>query len=64
MRTIMNNNTLDFIGLSMLGMMNDPVIRKMVGAEILTNNTKKDDVIGVALMAKPDYNNTVFNRSI
>ena len=60
----MNNNTLDFIGLSMLGMMNDPVIRKMVGAEILTNNTKKDDVIGVALMTKTDYNNTVFNRSI
>lgn len=60
----MNNNTLDFIGLSMLGMMNDPVIRKMVGAEILTNNIKKDDVIGLALMAKSDYNNTVFNRSI
>lgn len=60
----MNNNSLDFIGLSMLGMMNDPVIRKMIGAEILTNDTKKDDVIGLALMAKNDYNNTVFNRSI
>lgn len=55
----------DIVLLGMTGLLSDPVIRKMVAAEILTNNDKKDDLLGVALMAKqPDYVNTVFKRSI
>lgn len=51
--------------LGMTGLLNDPVIRKMVAANLLTDDTKKNDLVGVALMTKqPDYLNTVFQRSI
>lgn len=59
----MNDSNMLLLG--MTGLLKDPVIRKMVAAQLLTNKTKKDDLAGIALMAKqPEYTNNVFNRSI
>lgn len=58
-------NSDNMILLGMTGLLKDPVIRKMVAAQLLTNKTKNDDLAGIALMAKqPEYTNNVFNRSI
>lgn len=40
----------DTLGLAMLGMMDDPIMRKIVGTKILTDNNENNDLLGVALM--------------
>lgn len=51
--------------LGMTGLLNDPVIRKMVAANLLTDDKKNNDLLGVALMAKqPELTTSVYKRSI
>lgn len=40
----------DTLGLAMLGMMDDPIMRKIVGTKILTDNNENNDLLGVALL--------------
>lgn len=56
-------NEITFLG--MTGLLQDPVIRKMVAANLLTDDKKQNDLLGVALMAKqPEFTTSVFKRSI
>lgn len=40
----------DTLGLAMLGMMDDPIMRKIVGTQILTDDNDNNDLLGVALL--------------
>lgn len=44
---MINNDTL---GLAMMGLMNDDIMRKIVATQILTDNNKNNDLLGVALL--------------
>lgn len=59
----MDKNTMDLIGLSMLGMMDDPVIKDMLGAQLVTDTNPDNDLLGMALMMK-EPNIGIFNHSI
>lgn len=59
----MDKNTMDLIGLSMLGMMDDPVIKDMLGAQLVTDTNPDNDLLGMALMMK-EPNTGIFNHSI
>lgn len=50
----MDKNTLDFIGLSMMGLIDDPIIKDMVGAQLVTDTNPDNDMIGLALLSKPN----------
>lgn len=49
----MDKNTLDFIGLSMMGMIDDPIVKDMIGLQLLNDTNPDNDMIGLGLMAQP-----------
>lgn len=60
----MNKDTLDFIGLSMMGLIQDPVIKDMVGAQLVMDTNPDNDMIGLALLSQPSYSNSVLNNGV
>ena len=56
----------ELIGLSMMGMIKEPIISKMVGAELLTDKDKNNDLIGLGLMMnnQPMKKFSVYNGSV
>lgn len=60
----MNKDTLDFIGLSMMGLIQDPVIKDMVGAQLVMDTNPDNDMIGLALLSQPNYSNSVLNNGV
>lgn len=49
----MDKNTLDFIGLSMMGMIDDPIVKDMIGLQLLNDTNPDNDMIGLGLMSQP-----------
>lgn len=60
----MNKDTLDFIGLSMMGLIHDPVIKDMVGAQLVMDTNPDNDMIGLALLSQQNYNNSILNNGV
>lgn len=56
----------ELIGMSMMGMIKEPIISKMVGAELLTDKDKNNDLIGLGLMMnnQPMKKFSVYNGSV